>query len=268
MRPVVISLSFILFFCLIGCSPSVEDAKPGSPPQAKPADRANEIISEYIKRDAAPFRKERVRFTIRAEGEPVEIYELDVWRRQKGTQTETLSLIVKPEDDAGSGALAIESDGKPTVNTTYSQSRDEFRETDTGKMFFGGLTAQELLGEWTKYDFKFVGDRDVDGMKAVEIEGKLKDGQTSAIASNKVVIDTQDHLLLEVHLFDNTGKELRSYNYKDIKSANGRRYVAKTEAVNHVYNSRITIEILSREYPAAIDDSMFTREKLKASVRK
>ncbi len=252
---------------LVGCNSSSQ-APPATTPQSKPADRGNEIIKEYIKHEEAPFRKERVRFTIRAEGEPVEIYELDVWRRQAGSKTETLSLIVKPEEDAGSGALAIEEEGKPTVNVTYSQSRDEFRETDTGKMFFGGLTAQELLGEWTKYNFKFVADRDVDGMKAVEIEGKLKDGQTSAIASNKVVIDTKDQLLLEVRLFDNTGKELRTYSYKDIKTADGRRYVSKTEAINHVYNSRITIEILSREYPSAIDDSMFSREKLKASVRK
>ena len=259
----------LLAVFVLGCGEAPNSGSGTTPSNAaKPADRGNEIVAEFLKRDSAPYRKDRVRFTVRSESDPVEIYELDTWRRQAEKQTDTLSIMVKPAEDAGSGSLAIEADGQPTVNITYAVSRDEFRETDTGKMFFGGLTAQELLGEWNKYDYKFVAERDVDGMKAFEVEGKLKNGQKSVIAANKMLFDTQNYLLLETRLFDSGGKEMRTYRQKGIKNDVSRPYISKTEVENHVYNSKITIEILSREYPATIDDSMFSREKLKQSVRK
>lgn len=266
MKYFVITIAAVFAFGCGGASNSSSVSTPSS--TAKPADRGNEIVAEHLKREAAPYRKDRVRFTVRSEGDPVEIFEIDVWRRQTEKQTDTMSIMVKPAEDAGTGSLAIETPDKPTVNITYAASRDEFRETDTGKMFFGGLTVQELLGEWNKYTFKFIGERDVDGQKALEIEGKLKDGQKSAIATTKVLFDAQNYLLLEMRLFDSGGKEMRTYRQKEIKSDVSRPYLSKTEIENHIYNSKITVEILSREYPAAIDDSMFSREKLKQSVRK
>jgi len=262
-------LILILAFFVFGCGgASNSGAGTTAANTPKPPDRGNEIVAEHLKRDASPYRKDRVRFTVRSESDPVEVYEIDVWRRQMEKGTDTLSILVKPAEDAGSGSLATETPGKPTVNVTYAASRDEFRETDTGKMFFGGLTVQELLGEWNKYDFKFVGEKDVDGKKAFEVEGKLKDGQKSVIASQKVLFDAQNYLLLESRLFDSGGKEIRTYHQKEIKSDAARPYVSKTEVENLIYNSKITVEILSREYPATVDDSMFSREKLKQSVRK
>jgi hypothetical protein len=264
MRSLLIPLLAIFAF---GCGGSTNTDSTSPSNATKTSDRGNEIVTEHLKRDASPYRKDRVRFTVRSEGDPVEVYELDVWRRQTAKQTDTMSIIVKPVEDAGSGSLAIEAPDKPTVNVTYSAARGEFRETDTGKMFFGGLTAQELLGEWNKYAYKFVGEREVDGKKALEIEGKLKDGQKSVIASNKALFDAQSYVLLEMRLFDSGGKEMRVFRQKEIKTESGHSYVSKTEVENHIYNSNITIEILSREYPAKIDDSVFSREKLKQSVR-
>jgi len=70
-----------------------------------------------------------------------------------------------------------------------------------------------------------------------------------------------------LHLFDAGGKEMRTFNQREAKTE-GRPYVTKTEVENHIYNSKITIEITSREYPATIDDAMFSREKLRQSVKK
>lgn len=255
----------ILAALALACGgPSGPDVAPSN--AAKPtANRGEEIVAEHLKRDGAPYRKDRVRFTIKEDGEKTEIFEIDVWRRQTATTTETLSIIAKPAEDAGSGSLTIEEKGKPAVNITYSVSRDEFRETDTGKMFFGGLTAQELLGEWNKYSFKLLGEATPNGF---EIEGKLKHDQKSIIASTKATFDVQNYLPVEMHLFDRSGKELRTYQKAEIKTANGQPYVAMTEVENHVYNSQITIEILSREFPEMLDDVMFTREKLKQSAKK
>ncbi len=261
-------ITLIITFLAIGCG-GKSTADPSVAGGGKPAsDRGNEIVEEYLKRDASPYRKDRVRFTIKEEGEKTEIFELDVFRRQANGVTTTLSIITKPEDDAGSGTLTVEEKGKPAVNVTYSVSRDEFRETDTGKMFFGGLTAQELLGEWNKYAYKFTGEVTSGGTAGLGVEGKLKDGEKSVVASNKIIFDAKDYVPLEVSLFDNTSKEIRTYKKGEIKSVNGRPYVASTNVVNHVYNSRITIEILSRELPEKLDDAIFTREKLKQSAKK
>jgi hypothetical protein len=209
-----------------------------------------------------------VRFTVTSEGERPDVYELDVWRRQRDSETATLSLMVKPPEDAGSGALAIETPDKPTVNITYSAARDEFRETDTSKMFFGGLTVQELLGEWSKYTYRSFGKRDLNGRAVFEVQGKLKDGKASTIDSLKVLFDAETYQPAAMHLFDNTGKELRTFIIKDVKTEGGHVYPGKTEVTNHVYGSQIIIEILERSYPEAIDDSYFSREKLKQSLRK
>lgn len=250
-----------------GCGGANVNNGPAARAKATP-DRGEEIVAEHLKRDAAPYRKDRVRFTIREEGEKTEIIEIDTWRRQAGDVTATLSIVAKPAEDAGSGSLTIEETGKPTVVVTYAVSRDEFRETDTGKMFFGGLTVQELLGEWNKYSYKVLGERAAGGVSGFEVEGKLKDGQKSVIASTKAVFDAQNYLPIETRLFDNAGKELRTYQKAEIKTAGGRAYIGKVEVVNHVYNSQIAVEILSREFPDKLDDAMFAREKLKQSSKK
>ena len=131
-------------------------------------------MAVYLKRDGAPFRKNRVRFTITSEEEPKKVYEIDTTRKQSGNETLTLTQIVKPAEDTDLASLTIESDDKPTNVVTYVASMDEFRDTDTGRMFFGGLTAGELLGEWDKFDYRFLGEKTVDGQRLMELEGKLK----------------------------------------------------------------------------------------------
>lgn len=266
MKILFILLNALALALAAACSGSVGPQTAKAP--AVRTDRGNEIVNEYLRREAAPFRKDRTRITVRSEDGSVEVYELDVWRRQTEDQTDTMSVIVKPTEDAGTATLSVQVKDKPTVNITYSQALDEFRESDTSKMFFGGLTAQELLGEWGKYSFTYLGDREFEGKVAHEVEGKLKDGQTSVIASNKVLFDVENFLVRELRLFDNTGKELRVYTQKETRVVDGRTYISKTDVVNHVYKSNITIEVLGREYPSTLDDALFSRERLRRSVRK
>ncbi|MFN2500459.1 MAG: outer membrane lipoprotein-sorting protein [Pyrinomonadaceae bacterium] len=262
-------LPIVLAAALVGCGTPPPGGSSTEPPAASnPHERGEEIVAEHIRRDAAPFRKDRIRFTISAPDEPVEIFELDVFRRQRGGETNTLSMIVKPDADAGSGSLTTERAGQPTVNITYSVSRDEFRETDTGRMFFGGLTAQELLSEWSKYSYHFIDERDFQGSRVFAVEGRLKKSESSVITLNKLLFDAVTYLPVEMRLFDRTGKELRTFQSKETGSVDGRAFVRRTDVVNHVYNSNITIEILSREFPATLEDSLFDREHLRRSARK
>jgi len=237
-----LAAALLLTTSFLGCSGASKMAEPTSSSRAEP-NRAEAIVDEHLKRDAAPYRKDHIRFTVTEKGNAPEITELDVWRRQSGDVTTTLSVITKPSEDAGTGSLTVDEKGKPAVVVTYAASRGEFRETDTGKMFIGGLTAQELLGTWDKYDYKLIGER-----------------------GNGFEVD--NYLPIEMNLFDNLEKKIRTYVVQEVKSANGRPYIAKTVVTNHVYGAEITIEVISREYPGNLDDALFTRERLKQTAPK
>lgn len=254
-------------FVFAGCG-SRENAAAPSDTTESPEKRGEQIVAEYLKRDATPFRKIRVRFAIKIEGEPEKIYELDTWRKQTLDATTTLTQIVRPADESDLATLTTETVGQKTTVATYAASRDEFRETDTNKMFFGGITAGELLGEWGKFAYRLIGEKDAGGGKAFEVEGKLKEGANSVVSRMIVLFRQDNYLPAELHLFDNNGREIRTYKVAEFKDDPSHPYAAMTEVDNPVYKAHIVIEILNREFPATLDDSMFSREKLKQIVRK
>ena len=256
----------LFFVSSCGGSSGADPAKTAT--KDSPEKRGEEIVAEYLKRDAAPFRKIRVRFTIKTEDEPVEVYELDNWRKQTPDGTTTLSEVVKSPDNSNVASLTLEPKDQKAIVVTYAASRDEFRETGTNKMFFGGLTGGELLGEWDKFVFKFTGEKEVDGQKVFETEGNLKPGVESVASRMAALFRADNYMPVELHLFDTSGREIRAYKFSDLKDDPDHPYPARTDVDNPIYKAKIVIEILSRELPAAIDDAMFTREKLKELATK
>lgn len=237
-----------------------------APPQTdgvSSAQRGAEIVAEFLKRDAAPYRKNRVRMTIVAPPEPPKIYELELWRKQTPAETLTLTHVVQPAAESDLAALSIEKPGAPTVNVTYVSSTGDFRETGTNKMFFGGLTAQELLGEWDKYDYRLLGEKDLQGVKVYEVEGTLKQGVDSAIAKSKTLFRADTYLPAELRLFNSGGDLVRTFQVTKFKTVDGREVVWQMEIENHVRQAKISIETLSVDFPAKADDAMFARERLK-----
>jgi hypothetical protein len=226
-------------------------------------ERGSQIVAEYLKRDAAPYRKNRVRLTITSASDPVKVYELEIWRKQTTAETLTLTHVVQPADESDLAALSVERKGEPTINVTYVSSTGEFRETGTNKMFFGGLTAQELLGEWDKYDYSLVAEKDLEGVKVYEVEGTLKPSTDSVIARTQTLFRADTYLPAEMHLLDSGGKEVRTFQVKKYRNVAGREAVWLTEVENHLRPTRVTIETLSLDWPEKTDDAMFTRERLK-----
>ena len=258
----------LLIACLLtsfSCSDagSAGTAPTGQPESGSVANKGNEAMAEYLKRDSAPFRKNRVRFTIASEDEPKKIYEIDTVRKQVGTDILTLTQIVKPADESDVASLTIESEGKPTSVSTYVASMDEFRETDTGRMFFGGLTAGELLGEWNKFDYRLLGEKTVDGQQLLELEGKLKKPGSSLIARMNILMRADNYVPVELQMFDSGGRQLRTYKVTDVGSDSKGSYAAKTEIENPIYKSKVVVEVLNRDFPANVDEAFFTRERLK-----
>ena len=260
-----ILILLLFFLAAAACTDSVSTT-PNSTGAKPSADRGNEIVEAYLRRSASPYRKDIVRLTVRSDSEPEQVYELEAYRRQTGKETTTLSVIRRPVENAGTASLSIEVPDRPTVNVTYSAARGDFRETGTEKMYFGGLTIQELLGEWSKYEHVYKGERNELGITRWEVAGKLKEGKRSVIETTLLFFDPQTNLPVETALFDRSGKKLRTYKAERINSANEKPYIALMNVENHIYNNHITIEILSREYPEMLDDSLFTRERLRRSA--
>lgn len=260
MRSVLLAVAVLFVF---GCSDPPPAGGPASGPrQPNAADRGDELIADFRKRDAAPFRKTRVRLTT-TEGDKQEVFEVDVWRKQSGNETRTLSQIIKPVEDTDLASLAVEVEGQPTKTTTYVASREEFRETDTNKMFFGGLTAGELLGEWDKFDFEFVGEKELDGRRGFEVKGTLKPGRSGVVYMMTIMMRADDLVPVELKLYDSTERHIRTYRVVEVKTDQRGPYPARTEVENLVYKNRTVIEVLNREFPDNLDDSFFTRDKLK-----
>lgn len=231
-------------------------------------ERGRQVVAEYLKRDAAPYRRNRVRMTIASAAEPLKIYELEIWRKQTDAETLSQTHVVQPAEESDLAALSIERKGEPTVNVTYVSSTDQFRETGTNKMFFGGLTAQELLGEWDKYDYSLVEEKELGGVKVYEVEGTLKSATESVIARTRTLFRADTYLPAEMHLFDSDGKEVRTFQVKTYRNVGGRDVIWLTEIENHLRPTKITIETLGLDFPEKADDAIFTRDRLKHLARK
>jgi hypothetical protein len=270
MRIVTTVLLFLFAVAIASCGgrENEQTASNGQSKQSGGKDKADEIISEFLKRDAAPFRKVRVRFTITSESDPTKIYELDTWRRQTENQTTTLTQIVKPAEDSDLASLTVETAGQPTVVTTYSATLKDFRETDTNKMFFGGITAGELLGEWSKFDYKILKEEQRDGHPFFQIEGKLKKDLTGLVARIEIDMDGSDYVPRELRVFDASGRQIRTFTIKEVKTDPKGAYAGVMETDNPVYKTKMLIEVLDREFPDHLDDAMFTRDRLKAIATK
>jgi hypothetical protein len=260
----------ILAILVAACSSATSNnfarsAPSGSTPAA---DRAGEIVAEFLKRDSARYKKNRIRFTVTEPEEPVKIVEIETSRRRTPDETVTYTEIISPAEDRGLGSLTIEAKDKKAVVVTYAASREEFRETGTEKMFIGGLTAGELLGEWEKFDYKMLGEKEIDGVKAFEIEARLKPSTDSIASRMTVVFRSDNYLPVELHSFGPDGKEIRTYKTTEIKGGPDHPFSARIEADNFVYKTHIFIERLTNEYPEKMDDGIFARDRLKQTVRK
>jgi len=258
----------ILLSLLVGSSCKRDRSAPSTDNMAMRKQRGAQVVEEYLKRDASPYRKNRVRLTIASASDPQQVYELEIWRKQTAAETLTLTRVVEPAHESDLAALSVERKGEATINVTYISSLDQFRETGTNKMFFGGLTAQELLGEWDKYGYKLLDEKELEGVKLYDVEGTLKPLTDSVIARTRTLFRADTYLPSEMRLFNSEGKELRTFRIREYRKVAERDVVWLTEIENHQRPTKVTAETLSLEWPEKTDDAMFTRDRLKQLAKK
>ncbi|HEY3027306.1 MAG TPA: outer membrane lipoprotein-sorting protein [Pyrinomonadaceae bacterium] len=269
LRSVIVAVLCSLLI-ILGCvllascgKTSPENPGPTKDPETLARERGAQIVSEYLKRDAAPYRQTRVRLTVTSTSEPSQVYELDIWRKQVSGETLTLTQIVQPAAQRNVASLTTERKGEDALNVTYVTANDQFRETGTSKSFFGGVTSQEFLGEWDKYDVRLMNEEEMNGIKSYEIEARLKPKRNSVIARLTALFRADTYQPAEMHAFDSDGQELRTFRVTEYRSFGGRAVVGRMDIENHIIKTTVVVEVLKMGFPDRMDDSLFTREKLK-----
>ncbi|QQS41362.1 MAG: outer membrane lipoprotein-sorting protein [Acidobacteriota bacterium] len=265
---VLLLLSTLAFlFVSTGCPGGVgSDTARQEETAVSPALDGNSIVSEFLKRDAAPMRRSKARLTVEQEDGKTQTYVLEAFRRQTEAETRTFTRVIEPQDDSDIASLTIERPGEPAVNVTYVATQGRFRETGTGKMFFGGLTTQELLGEWDKYSSELLSEKTVEGRKMYEVESTLKEGRDSVIYRIVTLFDAETYLPTKLELFNSTGKLLRTFEVEATAEFDGRPAVSKTVITNHIHRTKITVEQLELEQSIEPDPAMFEKEFLKTRL--
>jgi hypothetical protein len=243
-----------------------EETAPAS--KKKEADRGELIVAEYLKRDSSPFRKSRVRMTVKPDQGRTDNYLLETSRKQTEGKTLTLTRVLEPKEDSDIATLTIEKKSQPSVNINYIASQERFRESGTNRMFFGGLTSQELLGEWDKYDSKFLGERKEGekGEKIWEVESRLKPKADSFIKRIVTHFGTEDYLPKKLSLFNYQDKEIRTFDIIETKVFDEKKAVSKTIIRNHLHKTTVTIEVLDMSFPENIAAEKFERGHLKTLI--
>ena len=236
---------------------------------ASDSEKGAQTVAAYQKTIDIPYSKGRIRMTIVSPDEGTKVYEVEALRKQTADETMTLSHVVKPDTESDLASLSVEKKTEKTQNVSFAQGTGKFVEYDTSKQTFGGLTAQELLGgELQRYNFKYLGEKQVDGVKTSEVESTLKPNEESPITRVVTLFREDNSLPAEIHLFNSKGEEIRTFHITDYKTVDGHPVIWKTVIDNHVRNSKITIDVLNISFPAKMDDSMFTRDNLKRLVVK
>jgi hypothetical protein len=229
-------------------------------------ERGSQIVAEYRRRVELPNRHARIQLTIASSDEAAKVYELDVWRKQSQDQVLTLTHVVEPEDERDLGVLTIEPKNQPAVNITYAQSSDRFYESGTNHQAFGSLTTQDFLGQWDKYDFRLLSEKEIEGSQAYEVEGKPKPGFSSPVA--RIVTTFRADLFMPalLRVFNSQGQEIQTFHIREYRTIDGQPTIWRMEIETGTRRTRILFEALSLNLRDAIDDRVFTRENLKRLV--
>lgn len=128
------------------------------------------------------------------------------------------------------------------------------------KAFFGAVTLQEFLGEWDKFDFRLVNEKDVNGFESYEIEGRLKaQAQFHHRAAHGSFPWRHVSACRDAGVRSDR-QELRTFRVTEYHSFGDRAVVGRMEIENLIFKTTVVVEVLNMMFPDKLRDDLFTRE--------
>lgn len=181
------------------------------------------------------------------------------------------SEFLSPAAERDRNALiAISAQGE-IEGTRYIQSNDSFATAKgaTNEDSFFGLTVQELVdGQPEKYDFRLIGEEQVNSAPAYRLEGSLKKGADSRFPRVIMLISKDNYTALLAEFYDNKNELMRRVNIIKSEQVNGNWIRTKWTMENPLKKKRLDFEIKEVKFDQNLSDTIFTREHLKKSSMK
>ena len=196
---------------------------------------------------------------------------LTIYRNLKpdGGQLMLIEFIAPTEERDRSSLININPQGDIEA-TRYAQSADSFvtaKGATTEDSLFG-LTLQELVeGQPEKYDFTVVGEETLKSSPVYRLEGKLKERAESRFPRIVLLILKEDYATTLAEFYDNQNSMARRMEIQTFEQISGHPVRTRFTIDNIARRKKLDFEVLSASFDA-LNDSLFTREHLKAVTMK
>ena len=271
----------LLFFCLCACAITLSAcgekaiSKTDTSAAVNPTAAASEgqrIIEKYRALDKSHDSVIKMQVKMQdADGQNHDIVLGISNKRQADGQRWIFNQFLSPTEERDRNALiAISAQGE-IEGTRYIQSNDSFATAKgaTNEDSFFGLTVQEMVdGQPEKYDFKLVGEENVNSAPAYRLEGILKKGADSRFPRVIMLLAKENYTALVAEFYDNKDELMRRVNITKSEQINGNWIRTKWTMDNLLKKKRLDFEIKEVKFDQNLSDSIFTREHLKKTTLK
>jgi outer membrane lipoprotein-sorting protein len=135
---------------------------------------------------------------------------------------------------------------------------------DRSTRFFGTDFSFEDLEERdiNLFDYKMLGDENIDGARCWKIESKPKESKSSQYTSSVLWIRKNNYVIARIENYSNS-KLIRRVHYSDLDKVDNIWTPRTVEVFDAGRNSRTVLKIEKLEYNAPMKDEDFTIEALK-----
>jgi negative regulator of sigma E activity len=191
----------------------------------------------------------------------------------EAAQTYNLLLeFTDPQDVAGTATLTLQHNKRPddqwlflpvlrmSKRISASKRSDRFMGTE---MTYEDLSTY-LSEPLDEYEYKMLGEENVEGRAAYIIEALPKQGTRTQYSKRKLWIDQETHLMLRTDFYDDKGKLLKVYKAFDIKPVGDsgffRAYNVEVENVQTGNKTKVAYSDFAINQ--GVDEQMFSKTYL------
>ena len=180
----------------------------------------------------------------------------------------SLTIFDEPYDVKGTAFLSYSHVLKPDEQWLYLPALKRIKRISSNNKsgpFMGSEFSYEDLAsfEVEKYDYKYLGEDEIDGRKmfVVEMYPKYKhSGYTREVAW----IDQQEYRMEKIDFYDRKNALLKTLTFKNYKKYLGKFWRAlRMEMVNHQKGSKTILEWEDYKFNVGLTDDDFSRSELK-----
>lgn len=238
---------------------------PASPGSAQTPSTAEEIADRMLSQD--PFGWDEAETTIRmtlingsgAKKERV----MESLRRRKGGQLQSVIRFRSPQEVAGTAFLMMEREKGESEQHIYLPGLKRTRR----------IVGREREGSFMGSDFSYADferrdtrdskqrrlpDEEVGGVKTYVLESVPKDLATSTYSKIETWVRQDNFLPLRIRFYDKSGKLLKTYYTKRIRTMEGRPVIVEAQMVNKQTGHSTELVVDNLRPRTSIPDTAFT----------